>query len=347
MRARDPRDRPGIERQQRRFHRLVDGDGAAAALGDLQRLAIAQAGQPPIELAQIAGGERADIGVDGGRGGALVFAPFRHEIGRARNEETWREPLHRVAHGMLMGGVEKGPEETDGDRLDAAVDEPADRRLRLGLVERHHHLAEAIDALGDALDQALGHDRIGLPAFREMHDLAHVAPADAARAPHDMDDVTMAFGGDQPDARAALLHHGVGSNRGAVRQQRHLLIEVRSLHPQLFRSAGNGVDHALGEIAGRGRRLGGGHRAAFVDDDAVGESAADIDTHEIRTHLPPPDFPTAFRATLGPLPRRRKAVELARVRERERFVAIGADLAQRLDGLAANIADADRLLDGG
>ena len=80
--------------------------------------------------------------------------------------------------------MEERPQEADGDRLDAFAYEKPDRRLGLVLVQRHHHLAEAIDPLGHAFDQPLRHDRLGLLAFREMHDEAHVAAlhARASRA---------------------------------------------------------------------------------------------------------------------------------------------------------------------
>ena len=174
--------------------------------------------------------------------------------------------------------------------LDAFADQAADGGLGLRLVERHHHLAEAVDALGDAGDEALRHDRIGLLALREMHDLAHVAAADAARAAHDVDDVVVPARGDEADPRAALLHHGVGADGGAVRQQRHLGVEAIGIETKPSGGAVDGVDHALREIIGGGGRLGRGDGAAFVDHDTVGEGAADIDTDQIRAH---PRFPLA------------------------------------------------------
>ncbi len=127
----------------------------------------------------------------------------------------------------------------------------ADRRLGLVFVQGHHHLAEAIDPLRHAGDEALGHDRLGFLAFREMHDEAYVAALHAARAAHDVDHVVVALGGDEPDPGAAFLHDRVGADRRAVRQERYIGIErVRHDADPLGRRLDR-VDHAAREIVGR------------------------------------------------------------------------------------------------
>src|ERR1700676_1780289 len=98
---------------------------------------------------------------------------------RATLSRTRRHAPHHIAPPAPLLGIEERPEEADRDRLDALVEEAPDRRLGLGLVEWNDDLAEAVDALRDALDEALGHDRFGLPALGEMHDLAHIASADS------------------------------------------------------------------------------------------------------------------------------------------------------------------------
>src|SRR5579864_5486217 len=240
--------------------------------------------QLAVEGAEISGRQRADIGVDRYRGGALILAPFRHQIGRAGHEHV-RHPLayHRP-HAALMLGIEKRPEEADGDRLDALGDEPLDRSTGLRLVQGHHHLAEAIDSLGDTRDQPFRHDRVGLLALGEMHDLAHVAPTDAARSPHDVDDVAMPLGGDEAELGAALLHDGIGADRGPVRKYGDVAVELLRSDAQLRRRRADRIDHALGEIARRRGRLRRGDGAAVVDHHAIRESAADIDANKIRGH---------------------------------------------------------------
>ncbi len=146
-----------------------------------------------------------------------------------------RRTMSRTA--PLVLGMEERPQEADGDGLDAFGDEAVDRGLRLVLVQRHDHGAEAIDPLRHALDEALGHDRLGLLAFGEMHDQAHVAALQPARAAHDVDDVVVALGGDEPDLCAALLHDRVGADGGAVRQERDLADRAHPVAMPMRRAA--------------------------------------------------------------------------------------------------------------
>src|SRR5574340_915089 len=106
--------------------------------------------------------------------------------------------------------IAERPQETDRDRLHALGDEVANGGFRLLLVQRNDHFAEAVHALRYAADQALRHDGNRLRSFREVHHLANIAPAVAARAAHDVDRVLVALRGDEADAGAALLDDGIG-----------------------------------------------------------------------------------------------------------------------------------------
>src|SRR5690606_2725630 len=112
-------------------------------------------------------------------------------------------------------------------------------------------------------------------------DLADVAPAVAARAAHDVDRVLVPPGGDEPDARAALLDDGVRSDGRAVRQERDVAAERIELEAERPGAGAERVHHALREIRWSGRDLGGEQLPAAIDDGAVGEGAADIDADEI------------------------------------------------------------------
>ena len=240
--------------------------------------------QLAVEAREIARHHRADIGVQHGCGRALVLAPFRRDVDRARDKDARCDRSHHLAHPLLVAGVAERPEEADRDGVAAGGDELADRALRLDLVERHDDLAEAVDALGNAMNEALRHDRIGLLALREVDDLGDVARGDAARAAHDVDRVLVALGRDQADLRALALDQRVGADGRAMRQDRDPLAEgvERQLEP-LGRNL-HGGKHAAGEVARCRGGLGGGDVAGAVEDDAVGEGAADVDTDEIRTH---------------------------------------------------------------
>ena len=86
-------------------------------------------------------------------------------------------------------------------------------------VQRHHHIAHAVNPLGNASDVALRHDGYGFLTFWKMHQLVQVARVNTPRAPHDVNDVLMALGGDQTHSGPTALNQGVGAHRRAVRQQ--------------------------------------------------------------------------------------------------------------------------------
>src|SRR6185503_13073232 len=173
------------------------------------------------------------------------------------------------------------PQEADRDRLYALAEQLADRGLGFLLVELDHDFAEAVDALGDAADQALRHDRRGLGGLRKMHHLADVAPAVAARAAHDVDRVLVAARGDEADPGAALLDDGVGAHGRAVRQEGDIAAELAELEAERLGARAERVHHAAREVRRRRGHLGGEELAGAVHDRAVGERAADVDADQV------------------------------------------------------------------
>src|SRR5258706_11403818 len=118
------------------------------------------------------------------------------------------------------------PEKANPDRLDALLDQAPDRGFDLSFVERHHDLAEAVDALRHALDEALRHDRHRLPAFGKVHDLADVTGTDSARAAHDVNGVLVPAGRDQADARPFSLDERIRADGRSVREHRDVAAEA-------------------------------------------------------------------------------------------------------------------------
>ena len=283
-RAGDARDGAGIEGEKRRSHRLGNGDRAARALGDLQRVAVAEIGGAPVHAREIAGHQRADVGVERDRRGALVLAPLGHKLRRAGDEEVRRDALDHRLDPLLVLGREEGPEEADRERLHAVCDQSVDRLLSLLLIQFDHHLAEAVHPLRHAFDQVLGHDGVGLAALRDVDDEADVAAGEPARAPHDVDNVVVALGGDEPDLGAPLLDDRVGADRGAVGQHRKLAAQHVKRPPELAGDDVEGGDQPFAEVGRRGGRLASGNAAGLVHHHAVGEGAADVDAAEIRAH---------------------------------------------------------------
>src|SRR5207249_8897228 len=144
------------------------------------------------------------------------------DIGRAADEQIRRDLRYHLLHALLVPRILERPEKTDADRLDTRFDQALDRGLRFGLVQGHDHLAEAVDALRHALDQALGHDGDGLLARGKVDHLRDVARGNAARAAHDMDRVLVAPRRDQTYARALSLDQRVRADGSAVGQHRDL-----------------------------------------------------------------------------------------------------------------------------
>ena len=312
----DARHRAGVEREQGGFAGAADRHRAAAALRDLQAVPVAEVFQAEIQLLEIARHHRAEVGVEGSGRDALVLAPLRRDVDRAGDENVFRDVLDQGPYSLLVRGIPERPEKADGDRLHPLGEQAADRRLGLCFVQRNDDFAEAIHPLGDAADQALRDDRRGLRGFGEMHHLADVAAAVAARAAHDVDRVLVPLGGDETDLRAALLDDGVGADRGAVRQERDVAAEPVQRNAERLRAGAEGVEHAAREVGRRRGNLGGQQLARAVDDGAVGERSADVDADEVAHYAilaseaapltTPGDAPSLVLPSCGTSTRRRR-----------------------------------------
>ena len=283
-RAHHPRDRPRVEGEERRAARDLDGDGAARGLGDLERGAVSRPREPPLDVREVARGDRPHVGVEARGGGSLVLAPLGHELVGAGDEEARGEVPDDVPHPALVRGLEERPQEADRDRLHVLGEQLANGRLGLRLVEGHDDLPEAVHALGDAANEALRHDRARLLAFRDVHHLAHFAAVEPARAPHDVDDVVVPAGGDEADPGAPLLDDRVRADGGAVGYERGVREKLPDRLPDLAGRRFERVHEALGEVARRRGRLGAHHPAPVVDDHAVGKRSPDVEAAEILGH---------------------------------------------------------------
>src|SRR5947209_13762581 len=127
-----------------------------------------------------------------------------------------RQVADHLLYAQFVPGLLERPEEANPDRLDILQEEAPDRVLGLGFIERHHDLAEAIDAFRHALDETLRHDRHRLPALGKVHDLADVARGHSARAAHDVNGILVAAGRDQADARPFSLYERIPADGRSV-----------------------------------------------------------------------------------------------------------------------------------
>ena len=103
------------------------------------------------ELGDIGRDDRIERGVDGCRDHAPVFARDRVQLMAERERIARPFPLHDLAHAPLMVGVDDGPEEADGDGLDAAA-------LQM-LAAATTPPRSALDLLAQGADAAMDLDR--------------------------------------------------------------------------------------------------------------------------------------------------------------------------------------------
>src|SRR5207249_10017029 len=137
----------------------------------------------------------------------------------------WSQVADHLLYAQLVPGLLERPEKANPDRLAVLQDEAPDRVLGLGFIEWHHDLAEAVDALRQAHDETLRHDRHRLPALGKVHDLADIARGHSARAAHDVDGILVAAGRDQADARSFSLEKRIRADGRTVREDRDVAAE--------------------------------------------------------------------------------------------------------------------------
>ena len=237
-------------------------------------------GQP--ELGRLFG-QPADVGLGAGRDEGvqhrgvhpLVLADARVDVAGEADEEVGVELGDDLARAPLVVGVAEGPEEADGDRLDALLlDQPADLAADVVLAQLDQHLAGFVDPLVDLGDVALADD-VGRPRLLLQVEL------DLADAAVDVDRLLEAAGGEQADPAALALGDRVGDDRGAVDEPGAVAHQRLDLDPELGGGVADRRGDALG-VVGRGRqRLGPDQIARVVGDDDVGEGAADVNSNSI------------------------------------------------------------------
>jgi hypothetical protein len=166
----------------------------------------------------------------------------------------------------------------DGQRLDPRVAQPPQLGPGGVLVELAHHRAVAGDPAGH-LDGVLQRGQwLGLgpddPAGQPAGD----------ERPGDLQHLPEALGGDQPDGRALALQDRVGGHRRPVQDVR----DGGPVDAGLLADLVDAVQHPDRLAVGGGGRLGPpGGPGALVDEEHIGEGAADVDPEAI-AHFPAP-----------------------------------------------------------
>ena len=252
-----------------RFHqrdRLAAGaigrEHAAVGTHHEQRAGESARTQFVVEPADIGRHLRADIGVGGHRGGALVLVPLAAELGAAGHIDAGQQLGELGDRALLVLGIGVGVHEGNRDGFDALRLQVPRETAQLAGIQRGDHRAVGADALGHLV----------APFARDQRFVALIVQIEwvGAVAARDLQHVAEAAGGDEGRAVAAALDDGVDH------QRRTMVDEPR------VRRRDAGLAHAFLDPVDEvviGRRALGEQDAPrlVVEGDEVGKGAADVD----------------------------------------------------------------------
>jgi len=262
---------PGLDEAYRQTPGERRQRDAARGLHDVELAGNLPLGEPSLEVFQIAGHQRRHVDVGRRRRGALVLADLGHDLRRARDRHVRGDLADQRRQPSLVHRVHVGVQQADRDRLDALGDQLADDPARSVLVEGLPDLAIGQEPLAHFAAKPPRHEG----RRRIDEEVVHVVAAFVA----DLERVAEALGGQERRPRALALDERVGRERRAVDDRPHgargnrRLLEERAdaLLDRVRRIFRRGED--LAHARGPRRR---------VDDDEVGEGAADVDAQARR-----------------------------------------------------------------
>ena len=208
--ATTPAAGPELDRHHRHGHRLVGLQDAAVGAHDVKwRQALLA--RRRVQLAQVGGEDRPDVGAHRRGAGALELLHLgqhlRGEVDR-NARQTRAQPL---AQPPLVLRVEEAEQQAHRHRLRAGLLQCGDQAVHLVLGERHHDAAVRSHPLRD-LEAAAARDQSGGCVLKQV---VEVPPSGAAQLEH----VTEAARGHESGARPFLLQDCVGDDGGGMRQQ--------------------------------------------------------------------------------------------------------------------------------
>ena len=209
----------------------------------------------------------AHIRVHAGGQRALVLAELRYDIARERDGEVRVETLDDGADLLLVLVRDVRVDQTNGQRLNATLDEVLDDLLDLSLVDCDHGLATRAHALDSLAGVGQRGRRLGL-----LHDDPTGEGARGLRACK-VQNLGEPLGCDQTHASALALEHGVCRDSRAM----HDVAKIGGRDARRFAHACQSGQHALGRVTGRRRGLDAMLcSVVIVDEKQVGECSTDV-----------------------------------------------------------------------
>jgi hypothetical protein len=231
--------------------------------------------QIALQVPQVLLHQRLQRGVDRGRGSASVLTDDRVQLVRQREGKTGPPLGEKLADAELMPGVDRRPEQADGDRLGPEPARLGDRLLDACLVERAEDVAFRVDSLPDLEREKAGDVRRTVRNLTEGLELAALAQEQ---------DVGKAFGGEEGGAGRLSLHDRVRRPRRAVGQHVGPGEQLRDGETELGSYLLEPLPDRVVRTLPGGRRLADPERSRLVRDDDVGEGAARVDRDPVAHH---------------------------------------------------------------
>ena len=252
---------------------LLDRRDPSVGLHDENRPSVPGPGQPLPEAGEIAGDERADVGVDHGRRGALVLLDSRQHFRREADVDARKLLDDRLPSHPFVPIVPVGVEIADRDGVDPSAAKSADRLRERRGVEGRLDAAVRTDPFADPEAEMPRHEwllaRKTKVVALGLESLAH------------LEDVAMTLRREQPDLRALAFDEGVGRHRHAMDDGVRASEELAKRDSERCRQPIEAVHDPGGLVGRRARRLRERHPSAFVDRDHIRERAADVHPYPV------------------------------------------------------------------
>ena len=262
LRADDAGSGAGFEHAHAVAPRVLRRKQAAGRLHHVEVAAKALVGQVLLELADVGGDARADVGVGHRCGDAFKLAVLLRQLVRGTDECVRHLLLQDLLDALLVRGIAVGVQQQHGHRLDVLAGQLTRQRAHRRLVERLVRAAVGAQPLGHFKTQrALDQGRVLVE-----EQVVGIGAIDAA----DLVDVAKAFGNQERGPGASALQQRVDGNRRAMQEELAFAqIDVRAVERAL-----DPVD----QFAMRRQRLAEQQLAAgLVERGHVGERAANVD----------------------------------------------------------------------